>query len=140
RPALTTSAALHLAHEEHEYGNDHQNREAGHQQLSPDALLLRLLADDLDVVVHQILDQAVILNRWTHGLERRAIDTRTTDGETIHGHALDATALNLLDKFRVVEFVRLTRAGEIVHHRHQDGGDDQPQDQILCHVVQLTTL
>ncbi|MDG6404567.1 hypothetical protein QCD79_32050, partial [Pseudomonas quasicaspiana] len=44
-------ATLHLAHEEHEDSDDHENREAGYQQLSPDALLLRLLAVNNNVVV-----------------------------------------------------------------------------------------
>ncbi len=51
RPAFAARTALHLAHEEHEHGDDHQDREARNQQLGPDALLLRLLAFDDDVVV-----------------------------------------------------------------------------------------
>src|SRR5690606_30112940 len=101
----------------------------GYEQLGPDALLLRLLADDLDVVVDQVLDQAVILDSRTNGLERRAVAAHAADDVTIDGHTLDAAVLNLLDELRVIELARLTRAGEVVHHRHQDGSDDQPQDQ-----------
>src|SRR5690606_969769 len=93
RAAATTTPALHLAHEEHEHGDDHQDREAGHQQLGPDALALRLLADDLDVVVDKILDQAAVLDGRTDGLERRAILIDTTDDETIDGDLLDLAAL-----------------------------------------------
>src|SRR5690606_10991330 len=59
RSALAARAALHLPHEEHEHSDDHQNREAGHQQLGPDALLLRLLAFDQYVVIDQVADQTV---------------------------------------------------------------------------------
>src|SRR3990167_4977581 len=139
-PALAARTALHLAHEEHEHRDDHQDREAGYQQLGPDALLLRLLADYLHVIVDQVLDQAVILDCRTHGLKGGTIATHATDDETIHSDPLHRAILNLLDKLRVIELVGLARAGEIVHHRHKDSGDDQPQDQILCHVVQLATL
>ncbi|MCY1512532.1 hypothetical protein D9M68_469940 [compost metagenome] len=140
RAAAATAAALHLAHEEHEHGNDHENREAGDQQLGPDALLLGLLALDDHVVVDQIADQAVVLNGRTDGLEGVAIRTLAGDDVAIHGHALDLAVLHLLDEVGIIQCLRLTGAGEVVHHGDQHRCDDQPQDQVLCHVVQLTTL
>ncbi|MNQ60834.1 hypothetical protein D3C85_751330 [compost metagenome] len=140
RPALATGTALHLPHEEHEHGDDHQDREAGDQELGPDALLLRLLAFDHDVVVHEITDQTVVLNSRTNGLEAVAIRALAGNDIAVHGYALDLAILDLLDEVGIVEGLRLVRAGEVVHHRHQDSRDDQPQDQILCHIVQLTTL
>ncbi|MNO77830.1 hypothetical protein D3C76_689510 [compost metagenome] len=140
RTAAATTATLHLAHEEHEYGDDHQDREAGDEQLGPDALLLRLFALDDHVVVDQIADQTIVLDRRTNGLEGVAILTLAGDDIAIHRHALDLAVLHLLDEVRVVERLRLARAGEVVHHGNQYGRDDQPQDQVLCHVVQLTTL
>ena len=117
RAALTARTALHLAHEEHDHSDHYQNREAGHQQLRPDALLLRLLADDGNVIVHQILDQAVVGNRRTNDIEGIAIDTLGTDQIAIDGDFLDLTFLYLLDELGIIEFVRLRRTGEIVHHR-----------------------
>src|SRR5690606_7749687 len=132
RAALAAGTALHLAHEEHEHGDDHQNREAGHQQLGPDALLLGLLAFDDHVVVDQVADQAAILDRRTNGLEAFAIGALAGDHVTIDGDALDAAFLHLLDELRVAQRLWLARAGEVVHHGDQYGRDDQPQDQILC--------
>ncbi len=136
RAALASGAALHLPHEEHEHGNDHQNREARDQQLGPDALLFRLLALDNDVVVDQIADQAVVLDSRADGLERLAVVALTDNHEAVDRHTLDPTFLDLLDEVRVVQRLRLVRGGEIVHHRDQNGGDDQPQNQVFCHVVQ----
>ncbi|CRQ89159.1 hypothetical protein PAERUG_P45_London_17_VIM_2_12_12_02414 [Pseudomonas aeruginosa] len=140
RAAATAAATLHLAHEEHEDGDDHQDREAGDQQLGPDALLFGLLALDHDVVVDQVADQAVVLDRRADGLEGIAVATLAGDDIAIHGHSLDLAILDLLDEVRVVQRLWLARAREIVHHGHQYRRDDQPQNQILCHVVQLTTL
>src|SRR5690606_22829403 len=137
RPTLATGTTLHLAHEEHEHRDDHQDREAGHQQLGPDALLLRLRAFDQHVVVYQIPDQAIVLDRRTDGLEGFAIAALADDHVTIDGHALDTAFLDLLKELGIVERLRLGRAGEVVHHRHEDRGDDQPQDQVFCHVVQI---
>src|SRR5690606_35569040 len=139
-PALAARTALHLAHEEHEHRNDDQNREAGDQQLSPDALLLGLLAFDDHAVVDQVTDQTAILNRRTNGLESFAVNTLAGDDVPVDRHALDAPFLHLLDELRVAQGLRLARAGEVVHHSDQYGRDDQPQDQVLCHVVQLATL
>nr|GFD24945.1 hypothetical protein [Tanacetum cinerariifolium] len=124
--ALASRATLHLAHEEHEDSNDDQDREAGDQQLGPDALLLRLFAFDHDIVVDQITDQAVVLDRRTNGLEGIAVAAFTRDDVTVNGNFLDLAILNLLDELGVVEGLRLVRAGEVVHHRHKDRGDDQP--------------
>ncbi len=140
RPALASRATLHLAHEEHEHGDNHQDREAGHQELGPDALLLRLLAFNNHMVIHQVADQTVVLNCRTNGLEAVAIVAFAGNHVAINRYALDLAILNLLDEVGIVEGLRLVRAGEVVHHRHQDSRDDQPQDQILCHIVQLTTL
>ena len=51
-----------------------------------------------------------------------------------------STLLHLLDELGIVQLAGFSRAGEVVHHRDQDGCDNQPQDQVLCHVVQLVTL
>ncbi|MNN08022.1 hypothetical protein D3C81_1208650 [compost metagenome] len=131
---------MHLAHEEHEDGNDDQDREAGNQQLSPDGLLFRLLTFDHDMVVDQIADQAVVGNGRTNSLEAIAIGAFASNDIAIDRYAFDLAILDLLNEVGIVEGLRLIRAGEVVHHRHQDSRDDQPQDQVLCHIVQLATL
>ena len=140
RAAFTAGTALHLAHHEHEDRNNHQDREARNQQLGPDALLLRQFAFNGDVVIHQVADQTVVLNGRTDGFEGIAIAAFAGNHVAIHGNALDLAILNLLDEVGIVEGLWLVWTGEVVHHCHQDSGDDQPQDQILCHIVQLATL
>ncbi|MNH16305.1 hypothetical protein D3C79_759410 [compost metagenome] len=108
--------------------------------MGPDGLLLRLLALDHDVVVDQITDQAVVLDGRTDGLEAVAISTLAGDDIAIDRYALDLAILDLLNEVGIVEGLWLIRAGEVVHHCHQDSRDDQPQDQVLCHIVQLATL
>ncbi|MCY1370616.1 hypothetical protein D9M69_577160 [compost metagenome] len=103
-------------------------------------MLFRLLAFDHDVVIHQVADQAVVLDRRANGLEAVAIVALAGNHVAINRYALDLAILDLLDEVGIVEGLRLVRAGEVVHHRHQDSRDDQPQDQIFCHIVQLTTL
>ncbi len=137
RPTLATRTALHLPHEKHEYSDDHQNREAGNEKLGPDTLLLRLLALDQHIVVEQITDQTIILNRRANGLEGIAFAALADDHETIDRHTLDAPFLDLLEEVGIAQRLRLAGAGEVVHHRDQDGGDDQPQNQVFCHVVQI---
>ena len=92
------------------------------------------------MIVHQITDQAIVLNRRANSFERVAIGTLAGDDITVDGNLLDLAILNLLDELGIVEGLRLVWAGEVVHHCHKDSGDDQPQDQILCHIVQLATL
>src|SRR5690606_31233130 len=136
-PTLAACTALHLAHEEHEHRDDHQNREAGNPQLGPAALLFGLLAFDQHVVVEQIANQAVVLNRRTDRLEAFAIAALADDHVAVDGHTLDATFLDLFKELRIVERLWFARTGKIVHHSHQHGGDDQPQNQVFCHVIQI---
>ena len=140
RAAAATAAALHLAHEEHEDGDNDQDRETGNQQLSPDALLLGLLALDDDVVVEQIADQAIILNRRAHGFEGLTTALAPGDDIAIHRHPLDLAVLYQIKELGVIQRIRFLGTTEVVHHRDQYGGNDQPQDEVLRHIVQFTTL
>jgi hypothetical protein len=65
--------ALHLAHEEHEHGDDDEDRETRHQQLCPHALLLGLATLDFNAVREQVVDQLRILEHRARGFEARAV-------------------------------------------------------------------
>src|SRR5690554_2717040 len=99
----TTAAALHLTHEEHEDGDNDQDRETGDQQLRPDTLALRLLAFDDHVVVHQVTDQAVVLDGRTHGLEHLAITAGAGNGVTIHGDTLNLAIRHQTQELGVIQ-------------------------------------
>ena len=92
------------------------------------------------MVIHQITNQTVVLNCRTTGLEGIAITALAGNHVAVNRYALDLAILNLLDEVGIVEGLWLVWTGEVVHHGHKDSGDDQPQDQILCHIVQLATL
>ncbi len=127
RPALATRTTLHLAHEEHEHGDDDQDREAGDQQLRPDALLLWLLAFDNHVVVDQVTDQAIVGNGRAHGLEVVAVGALAGNDVAVDGHTLDLAILDLLDEVGIVEglrlvrleklFITVTRTAAMINHR-----------------------
>jgi len=53
--ALAADAALHLPHEEEKQRDDDEHREAGDEQLRPDALPRGFAADDFDVVFKMCL-------------------------------------------------------------------------------------
>ena len=103
-------------------------------------MLLRQLALNSHMVINQITDQTVVLNSRTDGFEGIAIAAFAGNHVAVHGNAFDLAILNLLDEVGIVEGLWLVWTGEVVHHCHQDSCDDQPQDQILCHIVQLATL
>src|SRR5690554_2959528 len=140
RPATATRPALHLAHEEHEDGDDDQDRETGDQQLGPDALTLGLLALDDHVVVQQIADQAVVLNGRPDSLEGLPVTALAGDHETVDGHPLDLAIVHQFEELGVVHRAGLGGGAEVVHHGHQHRGNDQPQDEVFRHVVQIAIL
>ncbi len=98
--AFAATAALHLAHEEDKQGNDDQYRECGHQQLSPQALALRLLTDHLNLIGQEIVHQLVIGYLRADGLELGAVTTDTLHLQPINRHL---PYLALLDHFDKLE-------------------------------------
>ncbi len=127
RSAAATRAALHLTHEQHEHGDDDEDREAGDQQLRPDALLLRRLTDDADVVVDQLVHQLRIVDRRANDLELFAGLALADDHETVDGDFMHLILLDFGDEARVRDLFRLRTHAEVVEHRQQHRCDDQPQ-------------
>ena len=134
--ATTTAAALHLPHEEHEQQHNEHHREAGDQQLHPDALLLGSGAFNADVLVQQLAHQFGIGNGRTHGFELVAVHLFAGNGKTVNAHALDFTVSDRADELGVVQVFGRCLLIEIAEHKNQDTGDGQPQQQIFHHVVQ----
>ena len=132
----STRSALHLAHKEHEYGDNDQDGEAGHQQLAPDTLLLGLAAFHDHLVFQQVVDQLGILHHRANGLKTGAIDTLAGDSQAVDHHPFHLVALDLLDKLRITHLLGLALHVEIVEYREQDRGNDQPKQQVFNHIVQ----
>ena len=138
--AATTAAALHLAHEEHEYGDDDQDGEAGHQQLGPDTLLFRLAAHHFDVVFQQVVDQLGILDHGADGLKAGAVVTLTGNGKAVHHDFLHLLGLDFLDELGISHLLGLALHIEVVEDRQQNRSDHQPEQQIFNHIVQYCYL
>src|SRR5690606_22621552 len=83
RTAAATGAALHLAHEKHEHGDDDQDREAGDEQLHPDALLLRFDATHFHLVVVHVVHQLGIVEHRPHDFEHRTINAFAADDQSV---------------------------------------------------------
>ncbi len=122
--AFAATAALHLAHEEHEQCNDDQNRERGYQQLRPQALALGLLADHFDVVGEQVIHQLVVRHLRPDALELGAVVADTLHLQTVNGHLPYLALLDHLDKLGIVNLLAGGGGREILKHHQQHGGYD----------------
>ena len=140
RPAAPAGAALHLAHEEHEHGNDDEDGEAGDQKLRPDALLLRLLADDLDVVVVEVVEQLGIIDVWPHDEELLAVLAMDDDLQPLELDGFHLPRTHGAQEGGVGHLLRIAADAEVVEDREQHGQDDEPQEYVLAHVVQWLAL
>ena len=127
--------ALHLAHEEHEDGNDDEDGEAGDEQLGPDALALRLVALEAHLVLEEVGDEAIVDDLRLDRLEEAAVMAFAADGQAVHLHGLHLVLGDQRQEVRVLELFRLLGDIEVLEDRQQDGGDDQPEQQVLSHVV-----
>ena len=117
---------MHLAHEEHEYGNNDENRETGNQQLCPNALLLRLSTLNLHAVGQQIIHQLRVFDHGSNGFEVRAIITFCTDRESVNNHFANSIVVNFLDKAGISNLLGSALHTEVVEYREQDRGNNEP--------------
>ena len=75
------------------------------------------------------------------GGEFLAALARALDGPPVDQHLADVSPLHLLDEFGIGDLLGgdLWRA-EVVEHRDQHHGDDDPQNDVFCHIVQNAIL
>src|SRR5690606_18806361 len=147
RPALAerhgptaATAALHLPHEEDPDADQQQEREPGNEYLQQQAASLGLLGVDDHAVFEQRADQGIVIGLWAVGPEPRAGRAHAGDDRPLHGHLADAALLHFLNEVRVGDLAGYrVPILEIAEHGHEDDGDNDPEDQILGHVIQGTT-
>ncbi len=134
RTAATTT--LHLAHEKDPHANQQQHGEPGNEQAHQERRLLFRLGLDLHAVLQQIGHHPGIARRVAG--ETLAVAAFALQHVAFDHHLGDLLLAHLLDELRVGH-LRLDRAlrAELVEHRHQDDGYDQPDDDILRHVVHV---
>ena len=130
------SAALHLAHEEHENGEDDQNGEAGYQQLRPKTLLFWLAAFNDHIVLQQVIDQLGIIQQRANRLETTAVAALATDDQAIDDDFAHTLVLHFCNELGIVELLSGRLHAEIVENCQQHRSDHQPQQKVFCHIVQ----
>mmetsp|Transcript_13025 Transcript_13025/g.19674 ORF Transcript_13025/g.19674 Transcript_13025/m.19674 type:complete len:450 (+) Transcript_13025:523-1872(+) len=120
--AFAATAALHLAHEEHKQCDDDQYRKRGYQKLCPQALALRLLTDNLNVVREQIVHQLVVRHLRTDCLELGAVTTGTLNLQPIDCDLTDLAFLDHLHKLGIVDLLAGGGGRKVLKHHQQHGG------------------
>ena len=134
--APAAGSALHLPHEEHEYGDNDQNGETGHQQLDPQALLFGLAAFDFHPVLNQVVDQLGVFQHRAHGFKAGIVVTLAGNGEAVDNDFPDLVAADLFDERGVVHPLGGLPDVEIPEHGHQHRRYHQPQQNVFCQIVQ----
>ena len=120
-------STLHLAHEEHEHADDNENRQAGQQQLAPEAGLFRLAADNFNPVGEQVIDQFGVFQHGADSLETAIVEALATDSKAINDYLFDLISLNFLNKLGIYQLFRWLLRIEILEYRQQHGRNYQPQ-------------
>jgi len=59
---------------------------------------------------------------------------------TLDRDAGDTVLIQLFDELRIAHLLHVGLDAEVVEHRQQHGRDDQPEDQVLGHIVQGNVL
>ena len=135
--AAPAGAALHLAHEEYPHADQQQHREPVDENLQQQRLLFGRLAFDQHAILEQIADERAVVGFRAVGGEGLAALECARDLAAFDGDLVDAAFGDLRVELRVFERTGLRRAvAEIIEHGHQHDRDDQPEQQILCKIVQ----
>ena len=124
RATAPAGAALHLAHEQHEHRDDDEDREAGDQQLHPDALLFRQFGAELHLMRGKVIDELRIIHRGPIRDELTTGRPLATDHRALKRHLGDLLVTNSRQKLRIAEFIGLRLRAEVGEHCHQNRGND----------------
>src|SRR5690606_11788062 len=135
RERAAAPAALHLAHEEDPHADEQQHREPGDEDVHEERRLLFRLRLDLDPVLQKIRDEPDVARRVAR--DALAVGGGRLELAAFDGDLGDAAGLHLLEELRVLHrrLDGLARV-ELVEHGHQNQPDDEPDDQVLEHVIQ----
>ena len=134
--APAAGATLHLAHKEHENGDDHQNGETGHQKLTPKGLLLRPRPLHGDAVGDQVVHQLRIVDLGPDRFEMVSIAELAANDEAVDHHFPNSVTLDRFHKLRIEQLLGGGLRAEVVEDGQQHCGNDEPQQQVLAHIVQ----
>ena len=103
--------------------------------MRPDGLLLGLLALDRHVVSQQIIHQLGVFYHWADGFEAAAVFALGRDRQAINQHFGQPVGLNFADKLGVAHLLSGATQVEIIENREEYRGNQQPQQQVLSHIV-----
>ncbi len=128
RHGTFATAALHLTHEEDPDTDQQQHREPGDEDRGQQRRLFRLLAHHFDIVIEHVVEQLGIRRRDDGG-ESFTSTLDAINDLTVHPHFTDLLLGHLFNEAGIVQLATGGIAGaEAIEHRHQNDGDDQPQD------------
>ena len=128
RHGTFATAALHLTHEEDPDTDQQQHREPGDEDGRQQRRLFRLLAHHFDIVIEHVVEQLGIRRRYDGG-ESFTSTLDAINDLTVHPHFTDLLLGHLFNEAGIVQLATGGIAGaEAIEHRHQNDGDDQPQD------------
>src|SRR5699024_7802248 len=131
--------ALQLAHEVNPQPSQHQHRQLSDQTINQNGSPFGRQRLDFNVVVQQILDQAVVSGR--HDTKLLAVAGLAHDdlaaAAFLNFNAAYVAVLNLVEKVRVVHVALLHfRLRVVIEHAHQHNGDDDPHHQVFGKITQ----
>ena len=138
--AAAGAATLHLAHEENPHADQQQHREPVDEDRHQQAVLVGFDHFDIDLVAEQVIHHLGIIRGCLRD-ELAAVGAHALDGVPFDLDTLHLALLHLGDEIRIVDLLLGSCLGaEIVEHRHQHDGDDYPEQEILCKIVQTGVL
>ena len=137
--ATAAATALHLSHEEYPYGDEQDHREPGYEYLRQEALFIGGLALDTDVIIEQRANQGIVAAFRAVCHEATAVLLHAANGLAFDRNRSNFATLDRAQELRIFDFIRGIGRTEIAKDHHEYQGDNHPQHQIFCHVVQSTT-
>src|SRR2546427_411565 len=136
RERAAAAPALHLAHEEDPHADQQQHREPRHEDVHEERGLLFGFGLDLDAVLEQVGNQPDVARRVAG--DALAFGGLRLELPPLDRHLRDAPGLHLFQELRIFHRRLRRLAGiELIEHGHQHQPDDEPDDQVLKHVVQV---
>ena len=133
-----STATLHLAHEEYPDTDQQQHGEPGDEYLHQYSLLFRRLGVHGNAAIKQVSDKTRII--WRVGYKSLTIVHKTTNASALDIYPLHSSLLNVSNKLRVFKWLAgWSFCSKVVENRHQNDGNNHPENDVFCYIVQCNS-